>query len=163
LGRPLDRAIEVRDEPRGGVDVLDEDIEVLAALSPLGPERGLGEVQAADQRLQPLEDLAASTRFLRVGGDVLPAVPHVRHELLDAGVARLTEGLLDEFEGAGLGGQLGAVRVLGVPTPLEEGVADTQDVTRGDAGTDSGAGGEEGGNGAATDRLQVSALAGVAL
>jgi hypothetical protein len=63
----------------------------------------------------------------------------------------------------GLDQQAGAVRVLGVPAALEERVPDALHVVGADARPDARARRVEGGHGAAADRLQVDALAGVAL
>jgi hypothetical protein len=110
-----------------------------------------------------LEHLSAGGGVGRVVGDVLPAAPHLGQHLLDAGVAGLPERLLDQLEGPALGGELGEVGVLGVPTALEEDVPDALHVVGTDALADAGGRREERRYGAAADGAEVDPLAGVAL
>ena len=160
---PRDRLVELGDRAGGRVHVGDQDVEVVARLTPLRVQPGLGGVDAAHQALHPLKQLPAGRLVLRLVGDVLPAGPHVRHQALDAGVAGLADRLLDEVVGVVLDGQPRVVGVLEVPAPLQEDVPDPGHVVGADAAADAVARGEEGGDDAATHRLQVDALPRVAL
>ena len=93
----------------------------------------------------------------------MPALPHLGELGLDAGVARLAEGVLQLDESTAAAGEVRGRTVLGLPARLQEGVAQPLHVGHGDPVAGAGVRRVHRRHGGSADGLHRDPLAGVAL